>query len=64
MKIGEKLLLFRARRCLSQKQTADLIGVSVASISRAERDIPISKVKELKINDYIDKQENIKNNKS
>lgn len=63
MKIGEKILLFRARQCLSQKQIADLIGVSVASISRAERDIPISKVKELKINDYIDKQENVENNK-
>ena len=59
MKIGEKILLFRARRCLSQKQTAELIGVSVASISRAERDIPISKIKELKINDYIDRQEGL-----
>lgn len=59
VKIGERLLLFRARNCLSQKQTAELIGISVASVSRAERDIPISKIKELKINDYIDRQEGI-----
>jgi len=59
MEIGERLLLYRARLCLSQKETADLIGVSVSSISRAERGIPISKIKELKINDYIDRKEGI-----
>ena len=41
MKIGEKLLAFRARHNLTQMQLADLFGVSYQTIWRTENNISI-----------------------
>lgn len=61
MEIGERLLQYRAKHNLTQKQLADLIGVNNTIIHRYEKGmVKPHKIKEIQISEKLNELENEK----
>ncbi len=57
MRIGEQILLFRGQKNITQKEAADLFGVSPMTIYRAENGKSINAAKAAKILKIIESED-------
>ena len=62
MNVGERMLHYRAKHDLSQKKLAELLGVGVQIVYRAESEkYKMHRVNEIKLMNKMDELEEVKN---